>query len=79
VTSALDMLPLNTPEMGTMPALYAATASDIESGGYYGPDGWFGTRGFPCEASSSSFSRSEAEATKLWDARKRLLGMEFRV
>jgi NAD(P)-dependent dehydrogenase (short-subunit alcohol dehydrogenase family) len=28
------------PEMGALPALYAATAPDVQGGDYYGPGGW---------------------------------------
>jgi len=41
---AIDML-LNSDQAGALPTLYAATATDVVDGGYYGPLGLFETRG----------------------------------
>lgn len=79
VAAAFGKLPLQTPEMAALPLLFAATAPDAESGGYYGPDGWFGIRGFPTKASSSSLSHSTQEAEKLWAASEKALGITFAV
>jgi NAD(P)-dependent dehydrogenase (short-subunit alcohol dehydrogenase family) len=38
----LNSLFAQSPEMGALPVLYAATASDVEGGDFYGPDRFFG-------------------------------------
>ena len=35
------------PEMGALPTLYAACASDVHGGDYYGPRGMLGLKGIP--------------------------------
>ena len=36
---------LNSDQAGALPTLYAAKATDVVDGGYYGPLGLFETRG----------------------------------
>jgi NAD(P)-dependent dehydrogenase (short-subunit alcohol dehydrogenase family) len=53
-------------QMGALPALYAATASDVVTGSYFGPDGPFELRGFPKVVQSSKRSHDVATARALW-------------
>src|SRR5512139_1712601 len=39
--------------MGALPALYAATAPDVQGGDYYGPRGWQELGGYPTKVQSS--------------------------
>ena len=41
------------PEMGALPTLYAACASDVHGGDYYGPRGMLGLKGYPTLVQSS--------------------------
>lgn len=66
-----------TPEMGALPALYAATAADVQGGDYYGPDGWIGVRGYPAKSSSSSSSYDLETATRLWSLSEELTGVRY--
>jgi NAD(P)-dependent dehydrogenase (short-subunit alcohol dehydrogenase family) len=65
------------PEMGALPALYAATAPDVQGGDYYGPDGWFELRGHPTKVQSSDRSHDAAVAAKLWAVSEELTGVRY--
>jgi NAD(P)-dependent dehydrogenase (short-subunit alcohol dehydrogenase family) len=54
------------PEMGALPTLYAATASDVQGGDYFGPGGWLELRGYPARVRSSDRSHDKAAAARLW-------------
>ena len=65
------------PWQGALPTLYAATAGDVEPGGYYGPDGMGELRGYPTRVASSAESTDETVAAKLWQVSEGLAGVEF--
>ncbi|MGQ4600248.1 oxidoreductase [Nocardia sp. R6R-6] len=62
--------------MGALPTLYAAT-TDVEPGGYYGPTGFGGMRGYPGPADSSKASRDEKVAAQLWELSEKLTGVTY--
>ena len=64
-------------EQGALPQLYAATAPDVASGEYIGPDGPFEARGFPRRTASSRASHDEAAAARLWDVSAELTGVTY--
>ncbi|WP_019931420.1 oxidoreductase [Nocardia sp. BMG111209] len=64
-------------EMGALGSLYAATATDVEPGGYYGPTGLGGARGYPVRCTSSAASRDEATARGLWELSEQLTKVTF--
>ncbi len=59
-------------EMGALGSLYAATAPEVEPGGYYGPTGLRGLRGHPARCRSSAASRDEVTARRLWELSEQL-------
>jgi NAD(P)-dependent dehydrogenase (short-subunit alcohol dehydrogenase family) len=63
---------------GALPILYAATAPEVESGRYYGPDGPFELRGRPAVARLSRRARDPALAARLWEVSERLTGVVYR-
>jgi len=65
------------PSMGALPALYAATAPDVQGGDYYGPDGWQELRGYPTKVRSSDRSYDPAVAAKLWIISEELTGVRY--
>ncbi len=65
------------PEMGALPALYAATAPDVQGSDYYGPAGWQELRGYPTKVRSSANSYNEAVAAKLWTVSEELTGVHY--
>lgn len=65
------------PSMGALPALYAATAPDVQGGEYYGPRSWGGMRGYPTKAQSSTRSYDMDVAVKLWAVSEELTGVRY--
>ncbi|GAA3459068.1 oxidoreductase [Saccharothrix longispora] len=62
-------------EKGALPQLYAATSPDVERGGYYGPDGFRGTRGHPTRVGSTAAARDDLAAGRLWALTAELTGV----
>jgi NAD(P)-dependent dehydrogenase (short-subunit alcohol dehydrogenase family) len=65
------------PEMGALPTLYAAAASDVQGGGYYGPRGWLGLKGYPTRVQSSAASHDTQAAARLWAVSEELTGVRY--
>jgi NAD(P)-dependent dehydrogenase (short-subunit alcohol dehydrogenase family) len=64
-------------DMGALPALYAATATDLPSGSFVGPDGLLGGRGHPHVVSAAA-KAYDAEAWKrLWELSEQLTGVTY--
>jgi NAD(P)-dependent dehydrogenase (short-subunit alcohol dehydrogenase family) len=64
-------------EQGALPLLYAATATDVEGGSYYGPSGFMNMRGSPERQESNEASYDEADAARLWELSEKLTGVEY--
>jgi NAD(P)-dependent dehydrogenase (short-subunit alcohol dehydrogenase family) len=75
----LSWLPLQSPSMGALPTLYAATVEDVASGDFYGPEGVLTARGYPVKEQSDSTSHSLEHAAKLWELSERTLEVKFDV
>jgi len=65
------------PWQGALPTLYAATSPAAQGGAYYGPDGWFGLRGYPGPARRSPAARNAKKALRLWNLSCDLTGEKF--
>jgi len=63
--------------MGALPTLYAATATDVKGGDYYGPSGWREMRGYPRKVQSNKLSHDKEIAKKLWEVSEKLTGVKF--
>jgi NAD(P)-dependent dehydrogenase (short-subunit alcohol dehydrogenase family) len=63
--------------MGALPTLRAATDPGVLGGQYYGPGGFFGTRGYPKLATSSRQSHDTAIQRRLWTVSEELTGVTF--
>uniref|UniRef100_A0A5Q5CB72 Short-chain dehydrogenase/reductase SDR n=1 Tax=Mycobacterium sp. (strain JLS) TaxID=164757 RepID=A0A5Q5CB72_MYCSJ len=68
-----------TPEMGALPTLRAATDPDVRGGQYYGPDGIGEQRGHPKLVQSNARSYDEAAQRGLWSVSEELTGVTFPV
>jgi NAD(P)-dependent dehydrogenase (short-subunit alcohol dehydrogenase family) len=68
---------LNSEKAGAVPTLYAATAPEVQRGGYYGPLGFQETRGHVGAAVIGSQARDMAAASRLWDECERLTGLSL--
>jgi len=66
-----------SPEMGALPTLYAATNPEIHGGEYIGPDGFLAQRGYPQIAQSNSRSHDQNTAKRLWKVSEELTGISF--
>ncbi|MCY4600836.1 MAG: oxidoreductase [Acidobacteria bacterium] len=73
LSSFLAMSPLQ----GALPTLYAATAPDVQPGGYYGPDGFAQISGYPGQVRSSSASRDSSVAARLWTVSEELVSLQL--
>jgi NAD(P)-dependent dehydrogenase (short-subunit alcohol dehydrogenase family) len=66
-----------SPEMGALPTLYAATDPSVEGGDYIGPDGLAEQRGYPKRVGCTSAARDEETARRLWEVSEELTGVRF--
>ncbi len=62
---------------GALPGLYAATATDVIGGEYFGPDGLAGTRGQPARAGATKQARDPELAKRLWEVSEELTGVTY--
>lgn len=63
--------------MGALPSLYAATAPDVESGGFYGPSGFMRMKGWPAPEEPDPRRVSPEVAAQLWTLSEDLTGIKF--
>jgi NAD(P)-dependent dehydrogenase (short-subunit alcohol dehydrogenase family) len=69
---------LNSEAEGAVPTLFAATAEDAVSGGYYGPRGFQETRGGDVGVAKVAVQAlDQAAAARLWSECERLTGVRF--
>ncbi|GLD95467.1 hypothetical protein PINS_up004112 [Pythium insidiosum] len=66
-------------EQGALPTLFAATAESVDSGDFYGPDGWGSCWGYPVKETPSERSQSAQDARQLWSRSEQLLQTNFSV
>ncbi|MCP3962222.1 MAG: SDR family NAD(P)-dependent oxidoreductase [bacterium] len=67
----------NTPAVGALPTLYAATAPEADPGGYYGPKGIYEAKGYPAPAKVVRRARDKRTATRLWQVGEEVTGVRF--
>lgn len=63
--------------MGALPQLYAITMPDVESGDYFGPDGWQQLKGHPRRVGCLRIARDPERNRLLWEASERLTGVRY--
>jgi NAD(P)-dependent dehydrogenase (short-subunit alcohol dehydrogenase family) len=66
-------------DMGALPTLYAATASDAGGGAFIGPDGLLGLHGHPTTSACSTAAKDELVAARLWTLSEKLTGVTYPV
>jgi NAD(P)-dependent dehydrogenase (short-subunit alcohol dehydrogenase family) len=76
-SQVLAPLMSQSPKMGALPTLRAATDSDVRGGQYYGPGGLAEQRGYPKAVRSSAASHDEGLALKVWKASEELTGIIY--
>ncbi len=75
----LRPLLFQSPAMGALPTLRAATDPAAQGGEYYGPDGFAEQRGHPKIVKSSAQSHDEDLQRRLWTVSEELTGVTFPV
>ncbi|NEA98815.1 oxidoreductase [Streptomyces sp. SID13726] len=73
----LSELVLQTPEMGALPTLRAATDPAALGGQFYGPDGRGQVRGYPELVTSTDRSYDLDLQQRLWNASEELTGVRY--
>jgi NAD(P)-dependent dehydrogenase (short-subunit alcohol dehydrogenase family) len=73
-----NLLVGQSPEMGALPELYAATRPYLDGGLFIGPDGFEEQRGHPKVVGSTRAGRDEATAARLWEVSEELTGVSYR-
>ncbi|MEV0224359.1 oxidoreductase [Streptomyces sp. NPDC050704] len=71
--------PAQSPEMGALPILYAATAPGVAGGTCVGPDGFAQRNGYPTLVRSSRASRDTGSAARLWARSEDLTGVRYAI
>lgn len=64
-------------EQGVLPTLRAAIDNDVQTGDYFGPDGWQEWRGYPVKVGMKDLAKDEAIAEKLWSVSEELTKVRF--
>jgi NAD(P)-dependent dehydrogenase (short-subunit alcohol dehydrogenase family) len=77
VMKVTNLLVGQSPEMGALPELYAATRPNLEGGLFIGPDGFEQQRGHPKVVGSTAAGRDEAVAARLWAVSEELTGVSY--
>lgn len=67
----------NSPAVGALPTLYAATAPSAEPGGYYGPQGFYEAKGHPAPAKVMPQARNRQTADRLWAVAEEATGTAY--
>lgn len=72
-----NLLVAQTPAMGALPQLYAATEPAAASGQFIGPDGPFETRGRPKVVQPAATAQDPETARRLWELSEKLTGVHY--
>ncbi len=72
-----NLLVAQTPAMGALPQLYAATGPSAEGGRFIGPDGPFETRGHPKVVQPAATAQDPETARRLWELSEKLTGVHY--
>ncbi|MEA2450658.1 MAG: hypothetical protein QOG63_2590 [Thermoleophilaceae bacterium] len=77
VMSASNMLFAQSPEVGALSALYAATVPGLEGGSFVGPKHLLGHRGHPEIVRGAKRAYDEGTARRLWEVSEELTDVRF--
>ena len=62
---------------GALPTLFAATSPKAKGGGYYGPSGLNGLKGWPAPSKIPPKAEDAASRARLWETSEQLAGIRF--
>jgi hypothetical protein len=63
--------------MGALPQIYAAVAPGVQGGEYFGPDRFFGQRGYPTRVRAPKAAYDTAIAARLWEVSEQLTAVRY--
>lgn len=66
-----------TPPLGALPTLRAATDPKAAGGDYYGPRGFYEMRGYPTKVGTTPAAKNQDDARRLWQVSEELTGVAF--
>jgi NAD(P)-dependent dehydrogenase (short-subunit alcohol dehydrogenase family) len=66
-----------SPQMGALPSLYAATVPDLPGGSFVGPDGPLEQRGYPHVVTAAGRAYDEDAWRRLWEVSEDLTGVHY--
>lgn len=66
-----------TPPLGALPTLRAATDPEAAGGDYYGPRGFYEMRGYPTKVGTTPAAKNQDDARRLWQVSEELTGVAF--
>jgi NAD(P)-dependent dehydrogenase (short-subunit alcohol dehydrogenase family) len=75
--AVMNKLYAQSPEMGALPTLYAATMPDLPGDTFVGPDGLGEGRGHPKVVGAASRAYNESDARRLWEISEDLTGVRY--
>jgi protochlorophyllide reductase len=68
----------HSAEMGVLPILYAAAATDAKGGAFYGPR-WFHSRGYPSEAKANKEAYDADLSRRFWELSEEMTGVTYQL
>jgi NAD(P)-dependent dehydrogenase (short-subunit alcohol dehydrogenase family) len=77
IANAVERVIAQPASMGALPQIYAATAEEVPSGAYVGPDGFGEWRGYPKLVNTSERAKDRADAERLWQVSEELTKVSF--
>lgn len=64
-------------EQGALPTLRAAIDEDVQTGDYFGPNGWQEWKGYPVKVGMNDLAKDKTIAKKLWEVSEELTNIKF--
>jgi NAD(P)-dependent dehydrogenase (short-subunit alcohol dehydrogenase family) len=77
VTKFINRLVAQSPVMGALPILFAATAPGLANDSYVGPADKWQTRGYPTMADRNESAKDALQARRLWDWSQEITGVNY--
>ena len=77
ITNAITPYLSQTPQLGCLPTLHAATSSEVTGGEYFGPKHAFEIFGTPAKARIAKHARDESSASQLWMVSEELTEVSY--
>jgi NAD(P)-dependent dehydrogenase (short-subunit alcohol dehydrogenase family) len=74
----MTKLMAQSPAMGALPALYAASAAEVAGGDYIGPGGFKELGGYPAKVDCRPEARDAKQAAQLWTLSEQLTAVKYR-